>query len=202
MTIYFTPNETIKKLVNTIFNYKGRTYRVEKSNFYLLENYWSGGSRKYCALVNRDSLSYSFPKTETTNPMLSQAHQTIEIPSNHFIIEHTIFRGKDLGIRFISREDELDPVLVENNNVNLTIIEKIVLYCFQYKSSYGGIKNYRKYIAVDIITAEEYDIGLTNLKEKGLVNSRNALTIEGKNKKSFLPDLHILKEEYTKYNLH
>lgn len=184
MNIIYTQDENIKKLSKNIFGYTGRKFKVVVQNYYYLENYWSGGSKETPVLVCRDDLKYHHPSFETQNPFNAISHQEFQIPVNHFVVAHCIFEGKDSGIIVYCREDEIDKSLVEGKDSTneLTIEEKVVLFCFKtYKSSYAGIKDHRKHQGMDFISSDRWNLAKDSLIEKGFINGRNALTIEGKN---------------------
>lgn len=65
---------------------------------------------------------------------------------------------------------------------SLSWAEQVVLASFGYKSSYAGIRDYRKAEAVrqSGITESEYEAGRQSLKQKGAMSGNNALTPLGK----------------------
>lgn len=196
--IYFTEDNTLKELARKVFDYKGKKIKIVTQDYYTLSNYWDGGTINYCALVCRDDLKVYTPSQDTKNPFKAIAHETFNIPKNHFIIQHSIFRGKDHGITVYVREDEIDNIFISSDKEDLSIEEKIVLYCFRcYKSSYANIKDYRKYNALEIIKEEEYEEAKNKLVSKNLINKRNSLTTEGKNIAISLPSDYELKNEYS-----
>lgn len=197
MNIFYTQDENIQRLSKYIFGYTGRKFRIVVQDYYYLENYWSGGSKETPVLVCRDDLKYYHPSSETQNPFNAISHQEFQIPVNHFILAHSIYCGKDSGIIVYCREDEIDKSLKEEKDSTneLTIEEKVVLFCFRaYKSSYGGIKDYRKHEGMEFISSDKWDLAKSSLIEKGLINARNALTIEGKNAAVNLRDYEIKEE--------
>lgn len=84
----------------TFPNYKGHTFKVqftEKVTFGDL--HWGGGTRSVYKFVNMENGS-SRP-VPTGNPWNSPLEgQTLDLPENVVVVEHVIFCGQDLGIRF------------------------------------------------------------------------------------------------------
>ena len=67
--------------------------------------------------------------------------------------------------------------------------EQIVLVSFSFKSSYAGIREYRRHEAAmqTGITEDEYDAAREELKRKGFINPAHALTALGKEAREQLP---------------
>lgn len=194
MTILYTSDATMKALANKVFGYTGRAFKVVGKTHYTLNNFWDGGSKESAVLVSRDGKVYH-PNGDTKNPFRAVAHQSFEIPANHFVMVHSIFKGKDKGITFYVRPDELPNDLPAAND-ELTVQAKIVLFCYRsYKSSYAGIKDYRQHEATQIIKSSEYEPAKQELITKGLISARNSLSTEGKNAASGL-DIYKLTQQY------
>jgi hypothetical protein len=75
---------------------------------------------------------------------------------------------------------------------NLTWAEKVVLSSFGYKSSYAGIRDYRKHEAMNqtSITDKEYEAARDSLKRRGFIRPNNALSPMGKEAREGL-NVHI-----------
>lgn len=73
--------------------------------------------------------------------------------------------------------------------------EKVVLWSFGYKSSYGGISDFRKYEAIRGmgISDSEYETARNNLKRKGFIFSNNALSPKGKEAKEAVGGMNLRK---------
>jgi hypothetical protein len=98
-------------LLKAFPDYTGRKFKIEVRKSYFMQNYWSEGTRYYCKAVNMTTGEIVDPSYETQNPFRQIAHSTIEIPVGVCIVEHVIFQGKDLGLRFNIREENLTKFL-------------------------------------------------------------------------------------------
>jgi len=188
--MHLTPTPEMTALARLAFGYNGKTYKVETAYKYHPQTYWDEGSKRDCVLVRREGLEVARPSTDSTNPFTSIAHETIEIPVDHFIIEHRIFRGTSRGVTFIIRPDECDTAMLQPPNEELSQHEQIVLLAtLTFKSSYGGIKDYRLHEARSYtgITATEYEAAKRSLINRGFLNKVGAATIKGKNERDRLP---------------
>lgn len=179
----FIPDEHSKAIAKKVFGYTGNAFQIRGHLNYRLDNYWSEGSITKAALVSREGLQVAFPSGKTKNPMNPEAHQQFEIPPGHFVVEHRIYRGKDMGIRFVIRPDELDTFMLPAADSGLTEDEKIVIVFTQsLKSSYGGVSNYRFHEANRKykITSDRWEAAKASLISKKLLNKAGAITQEGR----------------------
>jgi len=194
-TIYLNPDQTMKDLATQYFGYNGKKYRVVISDKYHLQNYWDGGSKSEPLLIQREGLKVSSPKNTTTNPFRDDAHVTLDIPPGYFIMEHKISRGKDMGITFYVRSDEVDSMMLPKQE-ELSRDEMIVLVATRsFKSSYGGVKDYRYQEArrVTGITVDRWNVAKEILIEKKLLNKNSSISNEGRNAVG-MTDIYTLKE--------
>jgi hypothetical protein len=174
--IYLDNNKELIDLAKKIYSYTGKKFKVITQNYYHLGNYWNEGSIEYCVLVSRLDGSIHYPSNDTTNPFKAVAHESFEIPKNHFILAHDITRGKDMGINVYCREDEIDNVLPKQEEIKLTKNEEIVLNAFKALKS-----NYRKNHCLNSMFLLEYENAIVKLKELDLISRNNAITTKGKN---------------------
>lgn len=89
-------------LAATFPNYKGRklSYRVEDSPLDVT-SFWDGGSRSYFVLLELATLrARPVPQNGTPYDGGPIRPNGVHIPEGYAIVEHVIFCGKDLGIRF------------------------------------------------------------------------------------------------------
>jgi hypothetical protein len=98
-------------LLKAFPDYNGRKFKIEVRQNYFMQNYWSEGTRYYCKAVNMVTGEIVDPSWDTQNPFKQIAHSTIEIPVGVCIVEHVIFCGKCLGLRFYIREENLARLL-------------------------------------------------------------------------------------------
>lgn len=93
---------TIKRLAARAYpSYRGRTFRVEYRETYLMQNYWDGGTKYYCMGVDLATERIFSPHADTTTPFNKVAGSEFEIPPGFAIIELCILQGKSLGISLI-----------------------------------------------------------------------------------------------------
>jgi hypothetical protein len=91
---------TIRKIVKACYpDYVGRKIKVEPKNTYFMTNYWDGGTRNFAVAYHLESGLTKEPTEVTTNPMNKISHGQVEIPEGIAIVEHSIYQGKDVGIR-------------------------------------------------------------------------------------------------------
>lgn len=84
--------------------WRGRKLRTEqRESVTLLGTYWSGGSKNTFVAVELATLRTSPADRRLGDPNafggIGDSHPTIRIPPGYAIVEHVIFRGKDLGCR-------------------------------------------------------------------------------------------------------
>lgn len=188
--MYLAPTDEMTSLAKSVFGYNGRKYQVHIATKYRPELYWDGGSKKDARLVCRENLAIAYPSASASDPFKPAAHTEIEIPQNHFIVEHYICRGTDMGVRFYVRPDEADTAMIEAEEEELARNEKIVLLAtVMLKSSYSGIKDYRLYSAQQEtgISATEYEVAKRSLIDKGFLTKVGGATIKAKNYRDRLP---------------
>ena len=105
---------------------------------------------------------------------------TVDLTEDIVIICHSIFCGKDSGITIYSHPNNAPKWLPEKPD--LTDNERILLECTKgLKSSYAGIKDYRYHEAKRKGFNGDIDKVRASLREKGLLNKRNAITDKGRN---------------------
>lgn len=184
--MYLTATKEMKNIAQENFDYTGRKYEIQVSYHYVPSSQRSGGSRTDFVLVYRENL-----KVVQSNFILDDIYTGDQlIPPNHFVVERRFFCGKNMGIRFIIRPDECDTGMLPPNKEELSQDEKIALLAtLHYKSSYQGIKDYRRYMAVQEtnITEKEYSSAKQSLIDKGFLTKAGAATLKGKNFREKLP---------------
>lgn len=159
--------------------YRGQKFQLVETTSYLLRNYWDGGSRNYCKLLNLTNGEVLDPNNSTTNPFMRLANESFEIPHNFVVVEHQIFCGRDLGIVIHATPQNITKFLPsQDETVTLTDNELRCLQATkQYKASYGGVTR-RQQINMNV---ENWETAKSGLIEKGLLSKNGALTIKGKN---------------------
>lgn len=190
--IHLRPSDVPSHL---LAGYKGRRLKLcitEDISINSHDAYWSGGSRTTW-YVQRLSDGAKLPLLDTTHhPMRVRVEdKRMEIKPGYIIVAHSIFQGEDMGLTFHIHPLNVAP-LFSVPSTNLSIEERFVLTAARtLKSSYNGRS--RRDMALDHpfslghafkdlrITKEEYQVAYDSLVEKGLLNKRGAITVEGRN---------------------
>lgn len=90
-----------------------RTVKVERRTTYRVSDYWDGGSRNECRFIRLSDMTVM-----SSNDIPSEQRQKIANPYNlpiceiavvpgFVVVEHIIFRGKELGYRLYVAPDEI-----------------------------------------------------------------------------------------------
>lgn len=184
MTIY-TNDNTVKKIALRAFpDYKGRTFQLYVSDVPLnCASCWEGGSRTYYKFVRLvdGAVSQEVPAQSMFDKPLIGA-EAVTLPEGIVCVEHSIFCGKDMGLRIIVRPENAAGLLPAP--VELSLNDKIVLYATAHlKSSYAGDSNIRFHEAQKNtgITQENWDSTRVSLQERRLLDKRGAITADGRN---------------------
>jgi hypothetical protein len=166
--------------------YSGRTFKaVIADTVTLSDTYWSGGTRSTYQAVNLDTGERYAPTMADCAPHAFGGKlegQTVAIPPRTVIVEHSIFCGKDHGITFHARAEDIQPTLPAA--VTLTPDEQTVLAAvIGLKSSYGGIPNFRWHEANKStgITLDRWESAKAALIARGMLNKAGAITTAGRN---------------------
>jgi len=109
--------DRVRPILSLTFpEYKGRTFFLTYQEKYNPKNYWSGGTRYYFKVLekNGDTLRLLEPTRAITNPYNDTAHQEFKIQLNWVVVEHCIFCGHNMGIRlYVNPNNELIPKKLE-----------------------------------------------------------------------------------------
>ena len=92
-------------------SYTGRKFRLQIAEQVTLHDLnWGGGTRNSYALVSLDGLGLAqLPKETPWTPRAEGA--TFNIPPRWVVVEHTIFQGQDLGLRFHTHPSDAPRLL-------------------------------------------------------------------------------------------
>ncbi len=187
-----------KRIVAAAFpSYNGRKFEVTPAeSFNPNVNNWDGGSRTYQVAVSRDGKVMELPTKG--NIFVGFAENSVPIPEGVIIVEHRIFCGKDLGINFLIRPDEM-PESLKPKKEEFDSEEKTVLfYTRSRKSSYNGRNRHqmsqsdrRWHPNIPRMTAEDWQNTVERLIQRGMMKKNKSLTTKGKNAASNLREQHI-----------
>lgn len=187
-TTYLTGNEAfVKDIVSkAIPGYTGRKYKLETAESVDVRSYWDGGSRDYFAFVRVTgegvSEPYQVPQQSAFDRPLAGADSVkLDSVPGLVCVRHTIFQGKDLGVTLMVHPSMLNAgFLPAKEDAGLSDNERTVLRCTRtYKSSYGGISNYRQ--SQSGLSMDAWNAAKDSLIGKGLLDKRGALTVKGRN---------------------
>jgi hypothetical protein len=94
----------VRPIVEATFpTYRGRTFRVEFVETVTFRNTnWSGGTRSFYQAVRMtdgESVELARGFTPWANPVEGRS---VDLPEDIVVVEHVIFCGKDLGLRFLA----------------------------------------------------------------------------------------------------
>lgn len=187
----------VRKLVQATFpEYSGRKFKLHVSDAPIsCASYWDGGSRSYFRFVKLDTLETSVecPAQSAFDRKIAGI-DCILLPPGIACIEHSIFMGKDNGIIIHIPPESAAHLLPAP--IVLTQCEKIVLVATRgLKSSYNGVKDYR-YCEAHIQTGifkDEWDEARASLINRGLLDTRGAITPKGCNAISNEHSMYQLK---------
>ena len=95
-------------------NYKGRKFTLEVGQVVDMSNgYWSGGTKSYYAAVNLSSGEVTSAILALSNPFAGGANpelMNVGLNPNFVVVEHVLFCGDDLGLRFHVHPDALKAI--------------------------------------------------------------------------------------------
>lgn len=164
-------------------SYTGKTVRIQASETVNCASYWDGGSRDYFVAVDLGTLRASAPApTQSGFDRPVQGLDSVPVPVGGAIVEHSIFCGKDMGVRIHVHADTLAGLLPPAVEVSREC--RIVLAATQsLKSSYGGVSDFRYHKASKDtgITREVWDSAVVECQSHGWLNKAKAITNEGRN---------------------
>jgi hypothetical protein len=171
------PAEAGRILAASFPSYSGNKFTLDFKDSIYIDNTWSGGSREQTVFVRLDTFTAFVPPDS-----YRAGAQTVPIPEGSVAVQHVIFSGKDLGIRFIAPPGAAK--MFPAPAADVTEDEIIVLVATRsYKSSYGGDSNVRFHEARKNtgITEERWLAAKASAAAKGYLNKAGAITTAGKN---------------------
>jgi hypothetical protein len=172
-------NDPLLNAICQSIGYNGTKFRVEvikDTIFHMHDTSWSDGSRTSYALFNIDKMATAI--LPNFHPVFDGQviPNKIEVAPGYIVVEHSIFRGKDMGITLHVHSDNYKvfelPIVAE-----LSQSEQVVL---------SGTKCLKAFCRKDEaarykVTAKMYENAKNNLIAKGYLSKNGAITISGKN---------------------
>jgi hypothetical protein len=153
---------------------------------------WDGGSRDTYTLVNVETGASIEASDNMSAPWSrSTADRVVKLQPGFAVIEHSMFCGKDMGLRFYVHPENAAKLLPAPA-APLSAHERLVLDATcGLKSSYMGKDRYEmsfdnvRYRAPEerasFPTRSQWDAAKASLIGKGLLNRAGAVTVAGKN---------------------
>ncbi len=193
--VHLDPNDVPENL-RTAHGYTGRKFKAcPTETVNISSQQWSGGSRDTYLIVHLAS-GRSQPMTDPRPWPESMAPLAeVEIPEGCAIVEHSIFCGKDLGLTFHMRPENVTAWLPAPTD--FTPLERLILAATSgYKSSYNGQDRYQMacndiqhgYSVANtrvpeqpVPTREQWDMAKAGLIERKYLNKAGAITPKGRN---------------------
>ena len=189
-TIHLEPNQVPPVLRRLHSGNKWQVRITERMTVPADAGLWSGGSRDtYSAVRLSDGAGVAFPGQQAAPWDNRRIDRPIEMQPGIVVVCHTIFCGKDLGLRLYVHPADAAPMLPAP--IDLAPIERLVLeYTASRKSSYNGMDRYQMAVA-DLRYSKRSDVGeLTRpaweaakaaLIGRGLLTKAGAITVKGRN---------------------
>lgn len=162
-------------------DYAGNKFRAEIVNTVYIPSdagLWGGGSRTvYSAIRLTDGRSVPIPGQSSAPWDTDRKENTIGLKPGFAIVAHSIFRGKDMGLRFFVHPDDAAKLLPHDQSNNLSESEiKFLAIVAKIKSSYR-----REYFQKAGFSDSKIQETKTRLVELGFLNKSGAITVSGRN---------------------
>jgi hypothetical protein len=174
-TVYLEPSQVPANLRGS---YNGKKFRaVITDTVHIGSQGWSGGSQTTYSMVDL-ATGNTLPIVDTRPwPQNQSSLGERPISAGVAVVEHTTYRGRDLGLTFYIHPENA-PQYLPLVSDNLTYEEKLILAAMKrYKASYRWVELERKGI-----TRERYESEFkSDLVSAGYVTARNAITVKGRN---------------------
>lgn len=180
-TIHLEPQQ-VADFLKELSGYSGKKFKAVITTSVFIPataGLWDGGSRDTYFLIHLGTRRrHDVFQFQHESPW---AHErtSVDLPimENCVIVKHTHFQGKDLGLTFYVRPENVATMLPAPTRVFMTPNQQQVLNIVgAYKSSYRREQAQRQGIRL-----ADYDSIIGELKNLGLLDSRGAITVKGKN---------------------
>jgi len=190
-TIHLEPNDVPAILKGA---YNGKKFQLvvcETVSIPADAGLWSGGSRNSYSAIDLNTGEVSPLSFSHTSPWNAERHNAdVALSPGKAVIEHSMFQGKDMGLRFYIHPDNATKFLPVKTE--LTVFERLVLLATRcFKSSYGGQDRYQMarddYNCEQILngeaypTREQWNAAKNTLIASGHLNKAGAITVKGRN---------------------
>jgi len=191
-TIHLEPNQVPAMLRG---GYSGRKFQAEICESVTVGNhqgYWDGGSRDVFHVIRTvDGARLGLSDVSQHPGNVQPGSVTYRVDPGYVVVEHSMFCGKDAGLRFYVNPADAVAMLPAPGDP-LTLLERLILHATKdLKSSYGGRDRYQ--MAVDYPSQfgrdfeemtpsrDQWDEAKSRLIGRKLLNKAGAITTSGKN---------------------
>lgn len=109
--------KTLPKNLRTIDGYQGRTWCAEVCTEVTIPSdagLWSGGSRDQYFYLRLSDGATVMASSAAAPWSMERVDNTVRLAPGYAVVEHTIFCGKDLGLRFYVHPDDVARLLPQN----------------------------------------------------------------------------------------
>ena len=154
-------------------------YPCDENTEHNCASYWDSGYRDYFMFVELATGQQKQAPQQSMFDRKVEGLDKVKLPRGTVIVvQHFMGTGKSVSIRM--RQEDLNPTFLPLPSPELSEAEKRCLYYTRSrKSSYGGIKEFRRHEAG--MSVEAWDAAKASLLTKGLLDKRGALTVNGRN---------------------
>lgn len=171
--------------------YDGRKFQAivcEQVTIPMDAGLWSGGSRETYRVIRMDDGATVDAVNHNAAPWNNSRREiTVRLEPGICVVQHSMFCGKDMGLRFYVHADNAAKLLPAPTG-ELSNTEKMVLDAAAgLKSSYQGKDRYQmtadnmRYSGKTMPSRADWDAAKASLIGKGLLNKAGAITTSGRN---------------------
>lgn len=191
-TIYLDPALVPPALRGSYAGKKFKARVCETMTIPMDAGLWSGGSRDTFQVIRlADGAALDAVQHSAAPWDASRREIEVRLVPGIAVVEHSMFRGSDMGLTFYVHPDNAAKLLPAP--VELTAHEAMVLKATKsFKSSYGGKDRYQmmqdesryaasKHTQPAFPTREQWDAAKAALVARGLLNKAGAITPAGRN---------------------
>lgn len=171
--------------------------RIQVKEFHPVHptSYWSGGSRDYWFLCDLATGKLSSPVVENGSGFTPDVPKIESLPEGVALLKVT--KSAWTNATVYVRPENLAPLLPTPKD-ELSEDEVVVLVCTASLKAFARRENAARCWGVRLpndTTSRRWDEAVASLRRKGLVDSRGAITMEGRNRRDAgLPQLWTLQK--------
>src|ERR1700730_5486867 len=121
----FINDHLIRRILKATYpDYRGRKIRIVPQRYPLnFKSYWEGGSRDYFAFVRLDTMQSAAMPAQSAFDKDIRGAESVTLPPGVICVEHSIFCGRDIGIRIHVNPVNLVSMLPESHPALLPAAE-------------------------------------------------------------------------------